>query len=72
METRVGAVVAPTLLIGATDDPFAYPQLAGWGARCPRRPRARFAGGTVPLPDHLPEEFAAVVAEFVESVAADT
>jgi pimeloyl-ACP methyl ester carboxylesterase len=72
METRVGAVVAPTLLVGATDDPFAYPQLARMEGALPQATVREIAGGTVPLPDHLPEEFAAVVAEFVVSVAAKT
>ena len=72
MEARVGAVVAPTLLIGATDDPFAYPQLVRMGRALPQATSREIPGGTVPLPDHLPEEFAALVAEFVGSVAADT
>jgi len=68
METRVGAVAAPTLLVGATDDPFAYPQLARLARALPHATTREIRGGMVPLPDQLPEEYASVVTEFLAGV----
>src|SRR5215213_716595 len=70
METRVRSVTAPTFLVGAPEDPFAYPQLARMARALPNAVVREIPGGMVPLPDHLPAEFAAAVAEFVSGAGA--
>jgi pimeloyl-ACP methyl ester carboxylesterase len=67
MEERLPLVGARILLIGATDDPFARPQLDRLGAALPAADRVLIEGGTVPLPDGMPEDFAAAVAAFVKA-----
>jgi 3-hydroxybutyryl-CoA dehydrogenase len=64
MEDRLGAVRAPTLLLHATDDPFAAPHLAEWRQLRPDAQVATISGG-VPLPDARPAEFAAAVLAFL-------
>jgi pimeloyl-ACP methyl ester carboxylesterase len=67
MEERIGLVRAPALLIGATDDPFAYPHLRQLAAALPGAKVVELEGGMVPLPDQLPEQFAAAVADFLSA-----
>jgi pimeloyl-ACP methyl ester carboxylesterase len=68
MEDVIDRVVAPTLVIRATDDPFAFPHgaelrehLAGATVEM-----VDIDGGMVPLPDQLPHEFAAAVLAFLD------
>jgi len=73
MEETIDQVVAPTLLIRATDDPFAFPH--GEELREQLRNVASvdmvdIEGGMVPLPDQLPDEFAAVVLAFLDGLEA--
>lgn len=65
MEDRIGRVRAPVLLIGATADPFAHPDLPRLAERLPGCRVVELAGGTVALPDQLPEEFAAAMLDFL-------
>ena len=58
----------PILLVGATDDPYAYPALARWREALPDAEVAVIQGGMVPLPDQLPEEFAAAVERFLDGL----
>ncbi len=67
-EQRVRDVLCPTLLIGATADPHAYPALPALCAALPHARCVEIEGGMVPLPDQLPAEFAAAVAEFLDDV----
>ena len=60
---------ARALLIGAPDDPFAYPHLAPLAERLPASSVVEIAGGMVPLPDQLPREFARAVVEFLGGTA---
>ena len=69
MEAKLPWVEAPALLIGAPDDPFAYPHLAPLAERLPGSRVVEIPGGTVPLPDQLPREFARVVVEFLDDTA---
>jgi pimeloyl-ACP methyl ester carboxylesterase len=69
MEDTAGRVAAPTLIVRATDDPFAFPhghelreQLVGAASV----DMVDIEGGMVPLPDQLPEQFAAVVLAFLD------
>lgn len=66
MEDRIDLVRAPTLLIGAADDPFAYPDLAMLRGALPHAHWVAIPDGGVPLPDQLPEAFATVVTSFLE------
>lgn len=65
MEERLPLVAAPVLVITATDDPFAYPHARPLAEALGGAAVVELAGGTVPLPDHLPEAFATAVAEFL-------
>lgn len=66
MEERLPLVIAPALLVGAPEDPFAYPYLPRLAERLPGARVVEIEGGMVPLPDGKPEEFAAVVADFLK------
>ena len=69
VEERLPLVRCPTLLIAATDDPHAYPSLPALRAALPHAVVAEIEGGTVALPDGHPEEFAAAVEAFLETLA---
>ena len=69
MEDHIGRVSQPTLLIHATDDPFAAPHLPEWRAQVPHARVAEIAGGMVPLPDQLPQVFARTVLGFLDRLA---
>jgi len=58
----------PVLLIGATDDPYAYPSLPRWREALPQAEVAVIEGGMVPLPDQLPAEFATAVERFFDGL----
>lgn len=66
IQGAVGRIACPVLLLGATADPYAYPALAGLRAALPHAEVTEIEGGMVPLPDQLPEEFAAAVERFLE------
>ncbi len=68
MEVRVPLIQAPTLLIGAGDDPFALPHLEPL-ARVIRGGRTVvIPGGMVPLPEQMPEAFAKVIVDFLHEL----
>ncbi len=69
MEDRVAAVRQPVLLLHAVDDPFASVHLAAWRQRLPAAAVVDIPGGMVPLPDQLPQAFAAAVLDFIARVA---
>ena len=69
MEAKLPSVAAPALLVGAPDDPFAYPHLAPLAARLPGSRVVEIPGGMVPLPDQLPRDFARAVVEFLGDTA---
>ncbi len=68
MEDRIAQVTQPTLILRATGDPFAAPHAAELQAHLPQARIADIDGGMVPLPDQLPQEFAAAVLGFLESL----
>ena len=70
MEDHIGRVSQPTLLIRASDDPFAAPHLPELQVQIPHARVAEIAGGMVPLPDQLPEAFARAVLGLVEGLYA--
>lgn len=71
MEDRIGAIAQPTLLIRAGADPFAAPHAAHFLERLPQARVHDIPEGMVPLPDQLPQAFAAAVLGFVEPLASD-
>jgi pimeloyl-ACP methyl ester carboxylesterase len=68
LEERLGLIRCPVLLVGATDDPHAYPSLPALAAALPQAKVVEIEGGMVPLPDQLPETFAAAVETFLDSL----
>ena len=58
----------PVLLIGATEDPAAYPALARLRVALPHAQVQEIEGGMVPLPDQLPASFAAAVTRFLDGM----
>jgi pimeloyl-ACP methyl ester carboxylesterase len=69
MEHAIGALTMPVLLIGATHDDFAYPQLPRLRRALPHAEVIEIEGGMVPLPDGHHDEFAAAVAGFLARAA---
>lgn len=70
MEDTITSVVAPVRLIRATDDPFAFPhgdELRERLVGAASVDVVDIAGGMVPLPDQLPEAFASVVLDFLDT-----
>jgi pimeloyl-ACP methyl ester carboxylesterase len=65
MESKLPTIRCPVLLIGAPEDPFGYEQLARLRVALPQARVVELEGGTIPLPDHLPEEFARAVLNFL-------
>ena len=65
MEDRIGLLTMPTLVIGATDDPHAFPATPRLAAAIPHAEVTEIRGGTVPLPDAMPDEFSRAVIEFL-------
>ncbi|WP_456696206.1 alpha/beta fold hydrolase [Aeromicrobium sp. P5_D10] len=70
MEDRIGHVVAPTLLIGASDDPFALPSVAKLAehlVNAERLEQAIIPGGTIPLMETKSREVVDAVESFLRS-----
>ncbi len=65
MEERLPLLRARVRLVGATADPYGYPNLVRMRAVLPDADVVEIEGGTVPLPDHMPDEYAEAVASFV-------
>lgn len=69
MEDRIGCIAHPVLILRASDDPFASPHAAELKHALPQARIVDIEGGMVPLPDQLPEAFAAAVLAFHETLA---
>lgn len=67
-EERVLLIACPVLLIGATADPYAYSSLPRLQAAIPHAAVAMIEGGMIPLPDQLPDRFAAAVEGFLDGL----
>jgi pimeloyl-ACP methyl ester carboxylesterase len=68
VEERLPHIRCPVLVIGATADPYAYPSLSKLRTSLPHAVVTELEGGMVPLPDQLPENFAAAVEAFLDSL----
>jgi pimeloyl-ACP methyl ester carboxylesterase len=69
MQSAVARLTCPVLLVAATADPFAYPALARMREALPDANVAEIREGTVALPDQLPNEFAAAVERFLDTLS---
>lgn len=69
MEDRIAKVTQPTLILRATDDPFASPHAGKLHERIAHARFVDIAGGMVPLPDQMPAQFAGAVLEFLDRLA---
>jgi pimeloyl-ACP methyl ester carboxylesterase len=68
MENRIGRVVAPVLLIGASEDPFSFPHLKRVARELVNSTRVQtliIEGGTIPMMEQKAEEIAAGVKSFL-------
>lgn len=71
MEDRIDSVSAPTLVLGAAEDPFGIAAIEPVRAALVGVPRLDveiLAGGTIPLMEQLPNEVAAVVTRFLDDI----
>jgi len=66
MEDRIGRIRQPVLVLRAGRDPFAAPHAQALCARLPQARLVEIADGMVPLPEQLPQAFAAAVAGFLD------
>ena len=67
MEDSIGRIRQPVLVIRAGRDPFAAPHADALCARLPQARLVEIAEGMVPLPDQLPQAFAAAVLAFLDT-----
>ncbi len=68
MEDRIGRIVQPTLIVRATEDPFAAPHAVELQHHLPHARIVDIEGGMVPLPDQMPEAFARTVLGFLSTL----
>jgi pimeloyl-ACP methyl ester carboxylesterase len=69
MEPRLAAVRCPTLVIAPTADPHAYPHAAKVAAAIAGSRLIEMEGGMVPLPDQMPQAFAAAIDRFLSTLS---
>jgi pimeloyl-ACP methyl ester carboxylesterase len=69
METRLPLVRCPTLVISPTADPHAHPVAERVASAIAGASLVEIEGGMVPLPDQMPEAFAATVLTFLQREA---
>ncbi|MFW6033548.1 MAG: alpha/beta fold hydrolase [bacterium] len=67
MEERVGRISCPVLCLGASADPFAFPDLERLAAQLPAAETAVIDGGMIPLMEQRAAEVAELVLEFLLS-----
>lgn len=71
MEDRAGLIRCPVLCVGASADPYAFPDLEPLRSRIPGAEAAVVRGGRVPLMEHRPGEMAELIATFVAEPPAE-
>lgn len=74
MEDRLPLVEAPVLIIAAEADPFSFPATEPIRAALTGASRVSvtvLAGGLIPLVEQLPQEFAAAVLDFLDTLGSD-
>jgi pimeloyl-ACP methyl ester carboxylesterase len=70
MEELLPRITAPTLLMCGTEDWAAFPDLPRLAAYLPHAEVVEVPGTGVPMVDHVPEKFAAIVMEFLSGPSA--
>ena len=68
METRTPLITSPTLVIGATEDPHAFPAAPRGVQAIIGSKLVEIQGGMVPLPDQMPQVFARTLVEFLGGI----
>lgn len=69
METRFPRIIAPTLVLAATEDPHAYPDAARVAHAIAGSTLIEMKGGMVPMPDQMPEAFSQAVDQFLTHIS---
>jgi pimeloyl-ACP methyl ester carboxylesterase len=64
MEDQIARLVAPTVLVASTDDPFVFDDIPLLAAAIDV-PVINVDGGMIPLPDQFPDRFERIVRDFV-------
>ena len=67
MEDRLPLIRCPVLIVAPTADPHAYPAARALAERIAGSRYVEVEGGMVPLPDQMPERFAELVTDFLQS-----
>jgi pimeloyl-ACP methyl ester carboxylesterase len=67
MEDRLPKIQCPTLLMCGTEDWAAFPDLPRLAAYLPQAKIVEVPGAGVPMVDEVPDEFAAIVMEFLSA-----
>ena len=67
MEDRLPLIRCPVLIVAPTADPHAYPAARPLAERIAGSRYVEVEGGMVPLPDQMPERFAELVTDFLQS-----
>lgn len=70
MEERLPRIGCPVLVVAPTDDPHARPRAPRVAAAIGGSRLVEVSGGMVSLPDQMPEAFARIVEDFVDSSCA--
>ena len=65
MEDKYSKIKQPTLLISGTKDRWSYPVMEEISRLIKDSKTLAINGGTVPLPDHMPREYARALIEFL-------
>ena len=65
MEERLPLIRCPTLVVCGTDDPFSFPRMELVARRIGGSRAMPIPGGTVAMPDQMPEEFARAIRDFL-------
>ena len=68
---RLPLVACPALIIAPGADDHAFPAVPGLDAALPQARVTAIPDGMVPLPDQLPEQFAAAIDAFLDDVETD-
>ena len=66
MEKKVPLIMAPTLVVAGTEDPFSFPRMKPLSNAIKGSRTAAIQGGMVPMVDQMPEEFAKAVMDFLD------
>ncbi|MDG6995080.1 MAG: alpha/beta hydrolase [Nitrososphaerota archaeon] len=65
LEDKYARISQPTLLISGTKDRWSYPVMSKISKLIKNSQTFVIEGGTVPLPDHMPKEYALAVSSFL-------